>query len=288
MKEARDLGISAHLIDPFSVRVVRQKGKNSIQEGALKLFLQSADDKDEELSPPATVIPRIGSTSDEYALSVTLAMEVAGFSVVNPYKSLIRVRNKVNALLELYEAGYSVLPFAMVREPREITDIVRMLGGQPLVTKFIRGSQGVGVLKTTESGTTRALVQAFNRLGYDVYVEKFLPGAKKRDLRFIVVNGEFLASMEKKPRKGEYRGNVHLGAKPVPYNPTQEEIKVAEGISKLFGLGLCGVDILRAGNAFYILEVNSSPGLIGISEATGRNIAREVIMKLAQRPKGKS
>jgi len=93
--------------------------------------------------------------------------------------------------------------------------------------------------------------------------------------------------MERKPKKGEYRGNVHLGAKPLAYEPTKEEITLAEGASRLFGLGLCGVDILKAGDASYILEVNSSPGLTGISQATGRNIAKEVITKLVQRPKAK-
>lgn len=43
------------------------------------------------------------------------------------------------------------------------------------------------------------------------------------------------------------------------------------------GLNVAGVDILRSNHGPVIMEVNSSPGLEGIEEATGKDIAGLII-----------
>jgi ribosomal protein S6--L-glutamate ligase len=43
------------------------------------------------------------------------------------------------------------------------------------------------------------------------------------------------------------------------------------------GLGIAGVDMLQSARGPLILEVNSSPGLEGIEQATGKDIANSII-----------
>ena len=43
------------------------------------------------------------------------------------------------------------------------------------------------------------------------------------------------------------------------------------------GLNVCGVDILRSNNGPVVMEVNSSPGLEGIENATGKDVAGMII-----------
>ena len=43
------------------------------------------------------------------------------------------------------------------------------------------------------------------------------------------------------------------------------------------GLNVAGVDILRSDREPLVMEVNSSPGLKGIEEATGVNLAGKII-----------
>ncbi len=43
------------------------------------------------------------------------------------------------------------------------------------------------------------------------------------------------------------------------------------------GLPVCGVDLLRSDRGPLVMEVNSSPGLQGIEEATGQDVAVEII-----------
>ena len=47
--------------------------------------------------------------------------------------------------------------------------------------------------------------------------------------------------------------------------------------AKAMGLNVCGVDLLRSNHGPVIMEVNSSPGLEGIENATGKDIAGQII-----------
>ena len=66
----------------------------------------------------------------------------------------------------------------------------------------------------------------------------------------------------------------------------QEFIKEAGGTdiralvlraAKHMGLNVCGVDMLRSNHGPVIMEVNSSPGLEGIENATGKDVAGQII-----------
>jgi ribosomal protein S6--L-glutamate ligase len=43
------------------------------------------------------------------------------------------------------------------------------------------------------------------------------------------------------------------------------------------GLNVCGVDLLRSSHGPVVMEVNSSPGLEGIENATNKDVANMII-----------
>lgn len=278
-RAANELTIPACVLLPDKLRIIREKPSGA----TASLSLHTAERR--RVEPPGLVLPRVGSTTDEYTISVVLALEQAGFTVVNRAHSLSRVRNKPNALVELAGAGLPTLPFAYLRFPQQLSAQIRRIGGLPVMVKFIRGSQGLGVMKVNDLGTASALVNSFNTLGYDVYIEKCVSRREKQDLRFIVVRGEFLAAMKRRPARNDYRANVHRGGHTLPHTATAEETQLAEKVARFFKLGLAGVDLLRTRTGLVVLEVNSSPGLEGISDATGRDLAKEVLLEFYPRLK---
>ena len=54
-------------------------------------------------------------------------------------------------------------------------------------------------------------------------------------------------------------------------------IRAALKAAKSLGLGIAGVDMLQSKKGPLIMEVNSSPGLVGIEGATGKDIANAII-----------
>ncbi|MBP9883027.1 MAG: hypothetical protein KBF32_06480, partial [Chitinophagales bacterium] len=57
--------------------------------------------------------------------------------------------------------------------------------------------------------------------------------------------------------------------------------------TEVLGLKIAGVDMLRSSRGPMILEVNSSPGLKGIEQATGLDIAGMIIAFVAAQAKNK-
>ena len=78
-------------------------------------------------------------------------------------------------------------------------------------------------------------------------------------------------------KKGEFRSNFHLGGKIRVASMTEEEKKIAFASVRALGLEIAGVDIIRTKHGPKVLEVNANPGLEGITQATGRDIAGEII-----------
>ncbi|MDH3580132.1 MAG: 30S ribosomal protein S6--L-glutamate ligase, partial [Hyphomicrobiales bacterium] len=58
---------------------------------------------------------------------------------------------------------------------------------------------------------------------------------------------------------------------------TPEERSTAIRSAKIMGLNVCGVDMLRSNHGPVVMEVNSSPGLQGIEEASGVDVAGKII-----------
>ncbi len=52
--------------------------------------------------------------------------------------------------------------------------------------------------------------------------------------------------------------------------------------AKTMGLNVCGVDMVQSNHGPLVLEVNSSPGLEGIEEASGLDIAGKIIAFVEQ------
>ena len=62
---------------------------------------------------------------------------------------------------------------------------------------------------------------------------------------------------------------------------SEEQIETAVRAAKVLGLGVAGVDLIRSKRGPLVLEVNSSPGLEGIEQATGVDVAGCIIEHVA-------
>jgi hypothetical protein len=85
--------------------------------------------------------------------------------------------------------------------------------------------------------------------------------------------------MKRQSSGEDFRTNYSLGGKVSEFKIDDEIKKLACDAANAVGCHWCGVDIMidsKTGNP-YILEVNSSPGTEGISEAIGKPIVEDVI-----------
>ena len=67
----------------------------------------------------------------------------------------------------------------MLRAPGDVRQAVARLGGYPVVLKFIRGSQGVGVIYAPDESVVLSVLEALNLVQYDVLLQRFYPQAAR-------------------------------------------------------------------------------------------------------------
>lgn len=219
------------------------------------------------------VIPRLKPSMTFYGCSVLRHFEASNAFCLNRAQSIARARDKLRSLQLLAERGIDMPITGFAHSPQDTTNLIKMVGGAPLVIKLLEGTQGVGVVLAETSKAAESVINAFKSLKANILVQEFIKEAKGRDIRCFVIDGKVVGAMEREAAEGEFRANLHLGGTAHPVKLTQEERKMAVAAAKAIGLEVAGVDIIRSKNGPKILEVNASPGLEGIERVTGKDIA---------------
>jgi ribosomal protein S6--L-glutamate ligase len=157
------------------------------------------------------------------------------------------------------------------------SDLIKIVGGAPLVVKLLEGTKGVGVVLADTTKAAESVINAFRSLKADVLVQQYIKESKGQDIRCFVIGDKVVASMERTAQEGEFRANIHLGATARSIEISDEERDLAIRAARIIGLEVAGVDMVRSNSGAKILEVNSSPGLEGIESASGINVADKMI-----------
>ena len=163
--------------------------------------------------------------------------------------------------------------------------MIELVGGAPLVIKLLEGTQGIGVVLTESKNATESVTEAFRGLKAHFLLQEYIKEAGGADIRCFVIGDKVVAAMLRQGKEGEFRSNLHRGGSAKVIRITPEERSTAVRSAKIMGLNVAGVDILRANHGPVVMEVNSSPGLEGIENATEKDIAGMVIKFIEKQAK---
>ena len=223
------------------------------------------------------IIPRIGASVSFYGSAVVRQFEVMGVYSVNESVAITRSRDKLRALQLLSRKGIGLPRTGFANSPGDTDDLLELVGGAPVVIKLLEGTQGVGVVLAETRKAAESVVEAFRGLKANFMVQEFVKEAGGADIRCLVVGDKVVASMMRQGREGEFRSNLHRGGSASLVKITPEERKTAVRSAQVMGLNVAGVDMLRSSRGPVVMEVNSSPGLEGIEEATQKDVAGMII-----------
>ena len=223
------------------------------------------------------IIPRIGASVSFYGAAVVRQFEMMGVYSVNESVAITRSRDKLRALQLLSRKGIGLPRTSFANAPGDSEDLLELVGGAPVVIKLLEGTQGVGVVLAETRKAADSVIEAFRGLKANFMVQEFVKEAAGADIRCFVVGDKVVASMIRKAKEGEFRSNLHRGGTAMLVKISPEERKTAVRSAKIMGLNVAGVDLLRSSKGPVVMEVNSSPGLEGIENATGKNVAGMII-----------
>jgi ribosomal protein S6--L-glutamate ligase len=223
------------------------------------------------------VIPRIGASVTNYGLAVLRQFEMQGVYPLNESVAIGRSRDKLRALQLLAREGIGLPVTAFAHGPQRAEDVIKEVGGVPVVIKLLEGTQGMGVILAETEASAKSIIEAFSAANVNIMVQEFIAEAAGSDIRAFVVGGQVVATMQRTGKKGEFRANLHRGGNAVAAEFSEQELKTATRSAEITGLNVCGVDMLRSRRGPVVMEVNSSPGFAGIEAATRVDVAGKII-----------
>ena len=242
-----------------------------IQEGQQTIRLPEAD-------LPDILLPRVGATINDYALSVVKHFELSGTRVVNGFESILMARNKFMGLQRLARQGVSVPDTYLVVTKAGFERSVEQLGGYPVVAKMPSSRQGNGVMLVENQATASFVMNNLLDNTRGILVQEYIPPEGRTDIRAFVLGDRVLGAMSLNPKPGDFRTNIHITGEGRMLTLSPGLSKLAVQSSRVLALEISGCDIiLQKNDSPKVIEVNYSPGFRGLEHVTGMDIAKRII-----------
>ena len=184
--------------------------------------IHNADDDDGfEISTDNTlIIVRGGVNARDSWKDLLSQLERAGYSCVNSRECMEVCSDKYRTALRLAETGL-VTPITVLIPDEQGAKIAfeKLNTTYPVILKTIHGTKGVGVLFVESEKSLESMTQLLFKVDEEIglilqtYIET------DSDVRVMILNHNIVGAVKRKKVKGDFRSNVHLGAKVEKYEP---------------------------------------------------------------------
>jgi ribosomal protein S6--L-glutamate ligase len=276
VEAARARGLKARVLDPMEVEM-------GLGEDAPQVYWRRR-----KFPRTDVVIPRIGLSIHQYGLSVVNQLELIGVPVLNCAYGIAASRNKMRSLQMLSAAGVKVPRTVMAGDPSGLKEMVRLVGGVPVMVKLLSVNEKSGVMICESLQSLEAALEAIVGLGQNVVVQQYLRGAKGRDLRVLVVGGEVVAAMRRSATPGRFARNLRRGAQFEAVDLPPSYARDAVHAARILQLEVCAVDMLDVKGGPRVFEVNSSPSIKEAETACGVDAAGRIVERAVELVRGRA
>ncbi len=253
----------------FDIRISRRKPE---------LFYQG-----EPVRKIDAVIPRIGASITVYGLAVLRQFEMMGVYCLNESRAIAKSRDKLRTLQILGRLDIGIPPTVFTRQADHVPACISRVDGPPVVVKLLEGTQGIGVVLAESTRAASSVVDAFHGLDQNILIQQFIKESKGSDIRALVVGRRVVAAMKRQAVAGEFRSNLHCGGTATRIRLSIAYRRTALAAARALGLRVAGVDMLESHGGPLVMEVNSSPGLEGITKTAGIDLADSIIELLERK-----
>ncbi len=230
-----------------------------------------------QLSDYDAVLPRIGNSITYFGTAVVRQFEQMDVYTPNTANGISNSRDKLRASQILSRHNILMPATTFVRDRADVIPAIERVGGAPVVIKLLEGTQGIGVILAPDIKVAEAIIETLQSTKQQVLIQRFVKESKGRDIRALVVGDRVVAAMRRVAQGDEFRSNVHRGGSVERVELDAEYERVAVRAAQIMGLKVAGVDMLEGDEGPLVMEVNSSPGLEGIEQATKLDVAGAII-----------
>jgi len=289
-KKASELGLNVYLAE-FSGMYMESDGDNKLvysfpvdENGKVELPTMKSDakyDKPFKISPKDTLIMARGlgssvNTGNRSWYIAIKTLEADGYTIFNSTKCHDICNDKWYNQVIFQQNNFNTPTTVLIRHSEGAEIAAKKLGNKfPMILKTSIGSRGVGVMLVESLKSLHSIVQLLHRENefVDVILQEWIK--TEYDVRVIVASGQIIGAIKRPIVSDDFRSNVSQGSEPTEHELTDLEISESLRAAKAVDGMIVGVDFIPSKNRDkevpIMIEVNSTPGLIGIEETLKDN-----------------
>jgi RimK family alpha-L-glutamate ligase len=227
----------------------------------------------------ARIIPSGSLEQIIFRVDALHRLEDRGTRVVNSPRTIEKTVDKfwTSALLE--QCGITTPETVVCEDPDEALTAFRALGD--VIVKPLFGSMGLGMVRVGDEEMAYRVFRTIEQIRGVYYLQRTIDH-NGSDIRAFVIGGRVVGAIER--RSPGWRTNLARGGTATRVTLSPEDSALAIRAASAVGAEYAGVDLLTGRDGLtYVLEVNGIPGWKGLQEATGLDIAGELIDYLSSR-----
>ena len=150
-----------------------------------------------------------------------------------------------------------------------------------LKTLYNKGGEGVVKVEKKDKNSLKRFKELIEAYKVPVVIQDFVSKVSDGDKRVILIEGEPVGLINRVPKIGQYKANLHLGGKAEISVLTKKEQEICKKIKPFLlenKLIFVGIDLID--EKLSEINVTSPTGIVQIQELTGVNVARILWSKL--------
>ena len=212
-----------------------------------------------------------------YATHLLELAERAGVCVLNRPAALRAWNEKLGAL----RFNSLMAPTLVASRVSELAAFAREQG--EVVLKPLGGRAGQGLVRVVGAapGLEALLELVTDQEQLPVMAQRFLPAVIEGDKRILLVDGEPLGAVNRRPKAGDFRSNLAMGGRPEPTELDSRELQICAELAPVLreqGLFFVGIDVIDG--LLSEINVTSPTGIREVERLKGVPLADQVIARL--------
>jgi len=237
--------------------------------------------KNRDLSKYDCILPRVPRTYRTFGFTILkLLKEKNVFCPIEPM-SLFFSHNKFLTLVLLKENNLPVPETFLALKRNVIANFLDEMD-YPIVLKLLYGSLGKGIMFADSKQSAVSFMDTLELFKQPIFVEEYVPNSGE-DIRAYVVGDQVIASMKRRAKKTERRSNIGIGGKGIKFKIPKKYADISCKASKVLGMEICGVDLIKGPNGPSIIETNISAQFQGLEKTSGVNVAKAIVEYLKEK-----
>ena len=151
-----------------------------------------------------------------------------------------------------------------------------LISYEDIVTKPLYGNGGEGIYRyTIQDSKFKDIFQNLTILDEPLMVQKYIPEINEGDRRIILIDGEYVGSVARIPKKDSIKANFHAGGIAKKTGLVRRDEDICSALSKILRdnqLFFVGIDII--GDYLTEINVTSPTGMKQINVLNNTNLEK--------------